>query len=87
MSEALRSKQWVPVSATERKALQAEAEARGVTVGLLARALLLHAFDRIETDEVGDRIEQERVETRQRISKGASAAAKTRWGHWKGSEL
>lgn len=86
MSEALRSKQWVPVSTTERKALQAEAEEREVTVGLLARALLLHAFDRIDADEVGDRIERERVETRQRISKGARAAAKTRWGYVDGSE-
>ncbi|MGO1971610.1 MAG: hypothetical protein ACTH2Q_01500 [Propionibacteriaceae bacterium] len=80
VSRALKTKQWVPLSDVEREALRTEAAARDVTVGLLARALLLYTLDRIDTVGVGRRIEEEKAETRRRISDGARAAALTRWG-------
>lgn len=80
MSQSLDSKQWVPLTDDERSQLIAEAGRLDMTVGLLARALLLDALDRIETASTIRRIEQEKTETKRRISEGARAAARTRWG-------
>lgn len=80
MNQTLGSKQWVPLSDDERDELMAEARRLDLTVGLLARALLLDGLDRIETSSTIRRIELEKTETKRRISEGARLAARARWG-------
>lgn len=86
MSGALNTKQWVPLSDDEREALVVEAASQGLTTGLLARALLLHALDRVGSAGVGRRVEEERAATKQRISEGARTAVRARWGSDEGSK-
>lgn len=80
MSGTLKTKQWVPLSDDEREVLQAEAQRRDMTVGLLARSLLLYGLERIDSAGVARQIDEERAATKRRISDGARAAAHTRWG-------
>lgn len=80
MSRSLTHKQWVPITDDEREELHREAERREITTGLLARALLLDGLDRAGTDAIDRRVAAEKAATRRRISEGARAAARSRWG-------
>lgn len=80
MSEPLKAKQVVPLTQEELEAIQFDAASRDVTTGLYCRALLLYAFERVDTASVRRRIEEEYRASQVRIGEGARTAARTRWG-------
>lgn len=80
MTESLKSKQQVPLSHEERQLLIDESRERGMTPGLLARALLLYGLDHMDSEpKIGEQIESEKFATKLRISDGARVAAQQRW--------
>lgn len=79
MSHRLNTKQYVPLSDDERQALRNEAATRGISAGLLARALLLYGFDKLDDAAVDARITEEKIATKERITQGARIAVNARW--------
>lgn len=80
MSASLKEKQIVPLTCEERAALRDLTQESGLTIGLLARVLLVWAMDNIGDDALADLIRDERAEAKTRASRGARAAIAKRWG-------
>lgn len=80
MSNHLSTKQYVPVTEDERQLLRDEAAKRGLGAGLLARVLFIYGLERIDDQELIDRISEEKTATRKRISAGGRTAVQSRWG-------
>lgn len=78
MSQSLDAKQYVPLSADEQQTLRDQAAVRGISPGLLARALLTHAMDNLD-NAVEARIDAEKLASKERITTGARAAVNARW--------
>jgi hypothetical protein len=76
----LTAKQYAPLSDDEQQVLRREAAARGIGNGLLARVLLLHGLEHLDDPEIAERVAGEQTAMRARISDGARAASRLRWG-------
>lgn len=80
MTQRLDAKQFVPLTSDERAAIQQAAQDREIGIGLLSRALLLHAFDEFLDDPaMNRRIDEEKGATKKRISEGARTAVNARY--------
>ncbi|MGC0363810.1 hypothetical protein ABH922_001794 [Rhodococcus sp. 27YEA15] len=82
MSEKLTARQVVPLTSTELADMRACARQRGMSTGLYARALLLHAFGELEylgSPGIEQAITAESSAAQQRVRQGAKTAAAARW--------
>ncbi|WP_341257822.1 hypothetical protein [Gordonia malaquae] len=77
--QKLDSRQTVPLTSEELKALRHNSNTLGITAGLYSRALLLHAIDNMTPDEIADAIEVAKAEAADRLSAGAREAVSHRW--------
>lgn len=80
MMARLETHQQVPVTPQERAELRELAAAHGISPGIFARALLMHAWSLLGDPDVNASIEAEKVATATRSSEAAAHAARTRWG-------
>lgn len=80
MAASLTEKQITPLTCEERAELRELTQKSGLSIGLLARVLLVWAMDNIGDDELANLIEQERAEAKARATHGARAAIAKRWG-------
>lgn len=76
----LEAHQQVPVTPQERAELRELAAAHGISPGIFARALLMHARSLIGDPALAARIDAEKRASAVRSSEAAANAARVRWG-------
>ncbi|GAB05019.1 hypothetical protein GII30_02580 [Gordonia amarae] len=76
----LETHQQVPVTPQERAELRELAAAHGVSPGIFARALLMHARGLLGDPVLAARIDAEKRGRATRSSEAATTAARARWG-------
>lgn len=86
MGQQLSAKQYAPLSDVEQRVLREEAAERGVGNGMLTRVLVLHGLDHLGDPVIEARLDEEKAAAKERVSDGARAAARARWGRSEGKE-
>lgn len=77
--QKLTHKQHAPLTDDEIEVIRSQATGHGISNGLLARALVLYAMDRIDEPDLVLQIEAEKEANQKRISDGAREAVQMRW--------